>query len=72
VGKGLAGLTHCRIVRIIDGDRLELRYAKSIWQVTQVRIAGDHIVAVTAGDTDIIEWHLPPEDSRSGVAEDLQ
>lgn len=72
VGKGLAGLTHCRIVKIIDDARLELRYAQSIWQVTQVRMAEDHIVAVTASETDIVAWHLPPEDSGSGVAPPLR
>jgi 4'-phosphopantetheinyl transferase len=58
VGKGLTGLTYCRIIEILDGTRLELQYAQSVWRVTQVRIAQDHIVAVTTNDVDI-EWHLP-------------
>jgi hypothetical protein len=51
-------LTYCRIIEILDGTRLELQYAQSVWRVTQVRIAQDHIVAVTTNDVDI-EWHLP-------------
>ncbi len=57
VGKGLVGLTHCRIVEILDDHRLELRYAQTTWQVTQLRIAENHLVAITTG-TDTIEWHL--------------
>ena len=58
VGEGLTGLTHCRIVEILDDARLELHYAQSVWRVTQVRIARDHIVALTTGDVDV-QWHLP-------------
>ena len=58
VGKGLTGLTHCRIVGIIDDARLELRYEQAIWRVAQLRIPDHHIAAITLGDIDI-EWHLP-------------
>ena len=57
VGKGLAGLTHCRIAEILDDDRLELRYEQSIWRVTQLRTVENHLVAVTTDDADI-EWHI--------------
>ncbi len=57
VGKGLTGLTHCRIVEILDDDRMGLRYEKTLWRVTQLRIVERHIVAVTTGDVDI-EWHI--------------
>ena len=57
VGKGLAGLTHCRIIEILDDDRLELRYEQSIWRVTQLRFVDNHIVAITTGDVDI-KWHI--------------
>lgn len=56
VGKGLTGLTHCHIVKILDDTRLELTYNQSIWQVIQLWSAEDHIVAVTGGQTRI-EWH---------------
>ncbi len=57
VGKGLAGLTHCRIVEILDDDHLVLRYEQSIWRVAQVWMAENHLVAVTTDGSDI-EWHI--------------
>ena len=60
VGKGITGLTQCRIVEILDNARLKLRYEQSIWRVTQKRIAENHLVALTTGDIDI-EWHMKPD-----------
>lgn len=58
VGKGLTGLTHCHIVKILDEARLELKYEQSIWHISQIWSAEDHIVAVTIDDARI-EWHQP-------------
>lgn len=58
VGKGLAGLTRCRIVKILDDSRLELTYDNTVWRVSQLWSAEDHIVTVTDNDFEI-EWHQP-------------
>lgn len=58
VGTGLAGLTRCHIVKIIDGTRLELSYEGTKWQIAQYRTAENHIVSLTMDENDII-WHPP-------------
>lgn len=57
VGKGLTGLSQCRIQAIVDNDHLAVTYADSKWTVAQYWGTKEHIVAVTADDVDI-EWHL--------------
>jgi 4'-phosphopantetheinyl transferase len=64
VGKGLAGLTRCQIVEIVDDTHLKLTYDDTVWQVTQFWIAENHIVAVTFHDTEI-EWHQPDRSERN-------
>lgn len=56
VGKGLTGLTQCRIQTIIDNEHLMVTYAKSKWTVAQYWDTKEHIVAITANNVDI-EWH---------------
>ncbi len=56
VGKGLAGLSHCRIEAIADHERLILSYMDSRWTVVQYWDTKDHIVAVTADHVEI-QWH---------------
>jgi 4'-phosphopantetheinyl transferase len=56
VGIGLAGLTRCQIIEILDDTHLKLTYADMVWQVTQFWAAENHIVTVTSED-DAIEWH---------------
>lgn len=58
VGKGLAGLTHCQIVEILDDTHLELTYDDQIWRVAQYWAPENHIVTVTI-DEIAIEWHQP-------------
>ncbi len=57
VGKGLTGLSRCRIDRIVDADRLLLSYGRESWTVTHCRVGDDHLAAITSGGTDLI-WHL--------------
>jgi 4'-phosphopantetheinyl transferase len=58
VGKGIAGLTYCRIVKILDDAHLELTYEGTTWQVAQCWFPEDHIVSVTIDQNDIV-WHQP-------------
>ena len=57
VSRGLAGLTRCRIHKIVDDNHLELTYDGEVWTVIQQWIEDDHIVAVTSCN-DEVEWHL--------------
>jgi 4'-phosphopantetheinyl transferase len=58
IGKGLIGLSDCRIHKIIDDTRLQLICNRSTWMVVQRWIRSDHLVAVTADQVDIC-WHEP-------------
>jgi 4'-phosphopantetheinyl transferase len=60
VGTGLAGLTRCHVVKILDDTRLELSYGGTIWQIAQYWTAENHIVSLTVDKNDII-WHPPDE-----------
>jgi 4'-phosphopantetheinyl transferase len=57
VGKGLAGLSRCRVEAIVDVDHLILSFEDSKWTVAHFWSTKDHIVTVTARD-DRIGWHL--------------
>ncbi len=57
VGKGLIGLSDCRIHQIMDDTRLQLTYNQSRWTVVQRWIGSDHLVAVTADHVEIC-WHV--------------
>lgn len=56
VGKGLVGLSDCRIVGIVDDSHLIVTFQDSKWTVAQYWGTKDHIVAVTA-DAVEIKWH---------------
>lgn len=66
VGTGIAGLSRCKIRRILDDTRLELTYDDALWRVTQYWIEDRHIVAVT---TDNVEthWHLLDENESERI-----
>jgi 4'-phosphopantetheinyl transferase len=57
VGIGFAGLSRCRIHKIVDDTHLVLSYDNSMWPIAQYWTEDDHLVAVTAIDADIA-WHL--------------
>jgi 4'-phosphopantetheinyl transferase len=57
VGRGIAGLGHCRVATIPDNDRMTLFYNTRVWTVTHHRIDADHLIAVTA-EPERIRWHL--------------
>jgi 4'-phosphopantetheinyl transferase len=57
VGKGLAGLSRCRVEAIADTDHLILSYEDSLWTVAHFWGTKEHIVTVTA-HCDRIQWHL--------------
>ncbi len=54
---GLAGLSRCRVHKIVDHNLIELAYDDKIWTVTQRWIEDDHIVAVTTSN-DEVRWHV--------------
>jgi 4'-phosphopantetheinyl transferase len=56
VGKGLAGLSRCRVAAIPDADHLILDYEDSRWTVAHFWGTSEHIVSVTA-DGAAIQWH---------------
>jgi 4'-phosphopantetheinyl transferase len=56
VGKGLTGLSRCRVEAIVDADHLILSYEDSRWTVAHYWGTKEHIVTVTA-DCAAIQWH---------------
>lgn len=54
---GFAGMSHCKVIKILDDERLELAYKDSVWPVTQHWIDNDHIVTVTISK-EKVKWHL--------------
>jgi 4'-phosphopantetheinyl transferase len=56
VGKGLVGLSDCRIIAIMDDRHLIVTFQDSKWTVAQYWGTKDHIVAVTADHVEI-KWH---------------
>lgn len=59
VGKGLTGLSRCRIHRIVDDDHLLLTYRETPWRVTHHRVGQDHLVTITSERVDLV-WHEHP------------
>jgi 4'-phosphopantetheinyl transferase len=57
VGKGLTGLSRCRVAAIPDEDHLILIYEDSRWTVAHFWGTKDHLVTITA-DRAAIQWHL--------------
>lgn len=56
VGKGLTGLSRCRVKALPDADHLILAYEDSQWTVAHFWGTKEHIVTVTA-DRAAIQWH---------------
>ena len=56
VGKGLTGLSRCRVEAVADADHLVLSYEDSLWTVVHFWGTNEHIVTVTA-DRAAIQWH---------------
>jgi 4'-phosphopantetheinyl transferase len=63
VGKGLTGLSRCRVQAIVDDVHLNLTYESTPWTVAHYRIDADHIAAVTTGGYDIA-WYEEAVPSR--------
>ncbi len=59
VGKGLTGLSRCRIQRIVDDDHLVLTYEEQPWRVTHHRIGQEHLVTITSDRVNLV-WHDQP------------
>ena len=58
VGKGITGLSRCRIVEIVDDIRMTLVYEKTRWTVTHFR-QDDLMAALTTHDLDV-DWTCTP------------
>ena len=56
VGKGMAGLSHCRVAAIVDDTRMMLVYDDTRWPVTHFWFHG-HVAALTSHDADV-SWTL--------------
>jgi 4'-phosphopantetheinyl transferase len=55
-GKGIGGLSDCRIVEVSDDRHIKLHYAGEDWRIEQYR-HDDHIASVTmSGES--IEWQV--------------
>ncbi|MEZ4567162.1 MAG: 4'-phosphopantetheinyl transferase superfamily protein [Desulfobacterales bacterium] len=54
---GLAGLSRCKIIRILDADVLEVAIDGIKWRVTH-RIYDHHLISVTSDDH-AIDWCFP-------------
>jgi 4'-phosphopantetheinyl transferase len=57
VGRGLVGLSQCRVVHIPDENRLCLVYGQTPWTVLHYHIPPDHLASITS-DGVRIRWHL--------------
>ena len=56
VGKGMAGLSRCRVEAIVDDTRMMLVYDNTRWPVTHFWFEG-HVAALTSHDADV-SWTL--------------
>lgn len=59
VGKGMAGLSRCRVEAIVDDTRMTLVYDDIRWPVIHFWFDG-HVAALTSHDADIF-WELIPQ-----------
>jgi 4'-phosphopantetheinyl transferase len=57
VGQGMTGLSHCRILEILDDSRLRVSYKKELWTVVHHWIDHQHLASITA-ENEPLEWHL--------------
>jgi 4'-phosphopantetheinyl transferase len=63
VGKGIAGLGHCRVATIHNERIMTLTYDDSAWTVSHQWIDDRHLAAVTV-DPERIHWHvIEPKDA---------
>ncbi len=58
VGKGMVGLSRCRVVAIIDDTRMTLTYDETRWPVAHFWFDG-HVAALTPHHLEVA-WTLPP------------
>lgn len=56
VGKGMAGLSRCRVKAVVDDTRMMLTYDKTSWPVAHFWFDG-HVAAVTPHHLDVV-WTL--------------
>ena len=52
VGKGIAGLSHCRVVEVIDATHMILTYAEHRWPVSHYWFE-NHVAAITSHTFDL-------------------
>lgn len=57
VGKGIAGLGHCRVATIHDEGMMTVTYDDTAWTVTHHWIDEQHLAAVTA-EPERIQWYV--------------
>ena len=57
VGKGIAGLSRCRIIEVVDDSRMMLTFEEHPWPVAHRRFDG-HVAAVTTHAC-AVAWYLP-------------
>lgn len=57
VGKGMAGLSRCRVVAIVDDTRMTLTYDETRWPVAHLWFDG-HVAALTPHHLDV-SWTFP-------------
>jgi 4'-phosphopantetheinyl transferase len=58
VGKGIARLSHCRVVEIVDDTRMMLVYAKTRWPVVHFWFDG-HVAALTPHHLQVAWTRIP-------------
>lgn len=57
VGKGIAGLGHCRVATIHDACMMTLTYDDAAWTVTHYWIDNQHLAAVTV-EPERVHWYV--------------
>ncbi len=57
-GRGLAGLSRCRIKEVHSGRGLILEAGRTCWNVEHCTIGGGFMAAVTAAGKNAVIWHV--------------
>lgn len=57
VGKGIAGLSRCRVQKVVDDDLILVSYDDQVWDVAHFRFE-DHLVSVTKNHFRICWKHI--------------
>jgi 4'-phosphopantetheinyl transferase len=57
VGKGLAGLSRCKVTEIVDENQTRIEYGSEKWIVSHYYGASDHVASITAPAGDVV-WRL--------------